>query len=131
MTAIANATTAANNLVNAITLVNTEHDSLQENARVQECLEKAKVVRKQIVRYVQVKPILIYLVRCVLTQISQLVENEDMIGTLIETNDRIIAALETYDKARLTSCYASHCAKLCPLAVEPCTHREGRHGCPD
>ncbi|GJE85873.1 hypothetical protein PsYK624_019520 [Phanerochaete sordida] len=79
MTAIANASTAANNLVNAITLVNTEHDSLLTNERVQECLEKAKVARKQIVRYVQ------------------LVENEDMIGTLIETNDRIIAALETYD----------------------------------
>ena len=27
----------------------------------------------------------------------QLVENEDMIGVLIETNDRIIAALESYD----------------------------------
>ena len=35
-------------------LVNTEHDSLQENARVQECLEQAKIVRKQIVRYIQV-----------------------------------------------------------------------------
>lgn len=29
----------------------------------------------------------------------QLVENEDMIGTLIETNDRIVAALEMYDTA--------------------------------
>ncbi|TCD68095.1 putative actin patch assembly and actin polymerization protein [Steccherinum ochraceum] len=75
------ASQASNNLVNAITLVNTEHDSLQENARVQECLEHAKVVRKQVVRYIQ------------------LVENEDMIGTLIETNERIIAALDTYDKA--------------------------------
>ncbi|PSS29581.1 hypothetical protein PHLCEN_2v2729 [Hermanssonia centrifuga] len=79
LTAIANATTATNNLVNAITLVNTEHDSLQTNERVLDCLQKAKVARKQIVRYVQ------------------LVENEDMIGTLIETNDRIIAALETFD----------------------------------
>ncbi|KIP10112.1 hypothetical protein PHLGIDRAFT_125773 [Phlebiopsis gigantea 11061_1 CR5-6] len=79
LTTIANASTAANNLVNAITLVNTEHDSLVTNERVQECLQKAKLSRKQIVRYVQ------------------LVENEDMIGTLIETNDRIIAALETYD----------------------------------
>ena len=30
---------------------------------------------------------------------TQLVENEDMIGTLIETNDRIVAALEMYDTA--------------------------------
>jgi LAS seventeen-binding protein 5 len=29
--------------------------------------------------------------------IPQLVENEELIGTLIETNDRIIAALEMYD----------------------------------
>lgn len=29
----------------------------------------------------------------------QLVESEDMIGTLIETNDRIIAALDMYDAA--------------------------------
>ena len=31
--------------------------------------------------------------------IYQLVENEDMIGTLIETNDRLVAALDMYDKA--------------------------------
>ncbi|THH19050.1 hypothetical protein EW146_g2057 [Bondarzewia mesenterica] len=77
---IANASSAASNLINAITLVNTEHDSLQANARVQECLEKAKQARKQIVRYIQ------------------LVEDEEFIGSLIETNERIIAALETYDK---------------------------------
>ncbi|CAL1694031.1 unnamed protein product [Somion occarium] len=79
LTTIANASQASNNLVNAITLVNTEHDSLQANERVQECLQNAKVARKQIVRYVQ------------------LVENEDMIGTLIDTNERIIAALDMYD----------------------------------
>lgn len=31
------------------------------------------------------------------TDAMQLVENEEMIGTLIETNERIIAAIETYD----------------------------------
>ncbi|ETW87068.1 hypothetical protein HETIRDRAFT_238204, partial [Heterobasidion irregulare TC 32-1] len=80
LNSIASASSAANNLVNAITLVNTEHDSLQANERVQECLGKAKQARKQIVRYIQ------------------LVEDEEFIGTLIETNDRIIAAIETYDK---------------------------------
>lgn len=34
--------------------MNPEHESIQENARVQESLEKAKVVRKRVVRYVQV-----------------------------------------------------------------------------
>lgn len=80
LTAIANASSAANNLVNAITLVNTENDSLLTNERVQECLMRAKQSRKVIVRYIQ------------------LVENEEIIGTLIESNERIIAALESYDK---------------------------------
>ncbi|KAI0328506.1 seryl-tRNA synthetase [Cubamyces sp. BRFM 1775] len=79
LTAIANASQAASNLVNAMTLVNTEQEKLETNERVQECLDKVKLARKQIVRYIQ------------------LVENEDMIGVLIETNDRIIAALENYD----------------------------------
>jgi len=80
LTSIANASQAANNLVNAITLVNAQTDSLQANERVQECLERAKLCRKQIVRYIQ------------------LVENEELIGTLIDTNERIITALEMYDK---------------------------------
>lgn len=79
LTAIANASQAASNLVNAMTLVNTQQESLESNERVQECLDKVKQVRKQIVRYVQ------------------LVESEEMMGVLIETNDRIIAALENYD----------------------------------
>lgn len=38
-----------------IQLVNTETDSVQSNERVQECLGKAKLARKQIVRYIQVR----------------------------------------------------------------------------
>jgi len=76
---IVEASQASSNLVNAITLVNPEKESLQSSERVQECLGKTKLARKQIVRYIQ------------------LVENEEVIGVLIETNDRIIAALEMYD----------------------------------
>src|ERR1700722_6944021 len=83
LTCIANASQAANNLVNAITLVNAETDSVQSNERVQECLAKAKLCHKPIVRY------------------TQLVENEELIGTLIDTNERIIAALEMYEKVLL------------------------------
>ncbi|KAJ7675390.1 hypothetical protein B0H17DRAFT_135122 [Mycena rosella] len=77
---IVEASQASSNLVNAITLVNQDTDSLLTNERVQECLVKAKQARKPVVRYIQ------------------LVENEELIGTLIETNDRIITALEMYDK---------------------------------
>ncbi|KAJ7492404.1 hypothetical protein FB451DRAFT_1502684 [Mycena latifolia] len=77
---IVEASQASSNLVNAITLVNQEKDSIVTNERVQQCLAHAKQARKPVVRYIQ------------------LVENEELIGTLIETNDRIIAALEMYDK---------------------------------
>ncbi|TFK36922.1 hypothetical protein BDQ12DRAFT_653761 [Crucibulum laeve] len=80
LASIVDASQASSNLVNAITLVNPEIDSLQTNERVQECLVKAKQARKVVVRYIQ------------------LVENEELIGTLIETNERIMSALEMYDK---------------------------------
>ncbi|KAI5121154.1 hypothetical protein M0805_007152 [Coniferiporia weirii] len=78
--AIAETSQAANNLVNALTLVNPEHESVQENAKVKECIEMAKLSRKRVVRYIQ------------------LVENEELIGTLLETNERVIASLQMYDK---------------------------------
>ncbi|KAK7064037.1 VHS domain protein [Favolaschia claudopus] len=77
---IVEASQASSNLVNAITLVNPEKESILTNERVQECLAKAKAARKPVVRYIQ------------------LVENEELIGTLIEANDRIITALEMYDQ---------------------------------
>ncbi|KAG6817735.1 hypothetical protein H0H87_004526 [Tephrocybe sp. NHM501043] len=80
LSSIVDASQASSNLVNAIRLVNPETDDIRTNERVQECLAKAKLVRKPVIRYIQ------------------LVENEELIGTLIETNERIMAALETYDK---------------------------------
>ncbi|KAH7930500.1 hypothetical protein BV22DRAFT_1054598 [Leucogyrophana mollusca] len=79
LTSIANASQASSNLVNAIMLVNAEKESVVTNERVQQCLANAKAVRKPIVRYIQI------------------VENEEVIGALIETNERIIAALQMYD----------------------------------
>ncbi|KAG6333905.1 hypothetical protein ID866_5190 [Astraeus odoratus] len=76
---IANASQATNNLINAMKLVNLDKESVATNEHVQECFEKAKAARKTIVRY------------------TQLVENEEMIGTLIATNEQIIAAIQTYD----------------------------------
>jgi len=60
--------------------VNRANDSLETNSRVQECLTTAKQAKRLVVRY------------------TQLVENEELIGTLIETNDRLMSALEMYDK---------------------------------
>lgn len=84
LASIVDASQASSNLVNSITLVNPEVDSLLTNERVQDCLQKAKQAAKVVVRYIQ------------------LVENEELIGTLIETNERIVAALEMYDKLSTT-----------------------------
>ncbi|KAF9460132.1 hypothetical protein BDZ94DRAFT_1223642 [Collybia nuda] len=80
LASIVDASQASSNLVNAITLVNPTTDNIQTNERVQECLSKAKQARKSVVRYIQ------------------LVENEEVIGTLIETNERIVSAIEMYDQ---------------------------------
>ncbi|RXW22559.1 hypothetical protein EST38_g3297 [Candolleomyces aberdarensis] len=82
---ISEASQASSNLINAIRLVNMEKETLQENERVQDCLTVAKQVRKTLVRYIQ------------------LVENEELIGTLIETNERIMNALEMYDQLTVTN----------------------------
>ncbi|KAF8807793.1 hypothetical protein BYT27DRAFT_7189886 [Phlegmacium glaucopus] len=80
LASIVDGSQASSNLVNAIILVNRASDSLETNARVQECLTTAKQAKKLVVRYIQ------------------LVENEELIGTLIETNDRLMSALEMYEK---------------------------------
>ncbi|KAG8963872.1 putative actin patch assembly and actin polymerization protein [Tulasnella sp. 419] len=80
LTAVANASQASIQLGNALKLVNREKESIQENAHVQESLANAKAARKAIVRYVQ------------------LVENEELIGTLIDANERIITSLQLYDR---------------------------------
>ncbi|KAK2461586.1 hypothetical protein APHAL10511_006049 [Amanita phalloides] len=79
LSAIAGASQASSNLANAITLVNTQTESVRDNERVKECLAKAAQSRKPLVRYIQ------------------LVEDEDLIGALIETNDRIVSALQMYN----------------------------------
>jgi len=93
--AIVEASQASNNLVNAIQHIHRERESIQTNPRVQEYLLQLKQVRKQIVRYVQ------------------LVEDEQFIGTLIDANERLIAALETYDNI----CTAQQPAQ--PEALKP------------
>ncbi|KAF9229057.1 hypothetical protein BS17DRAFT_722352 [Gyrodon lividus] len=79
LNSIANGSQASSNLTNAITLVNGEKEDITTNARVQECLQNAKAAQKYIVRYIQ------------------LVENEEIIGTLIVMNEQIISALQMYD----------------------------------
>ncbi|KAG8887934.1 hypothetical protein FRB99_004186, partial [Tulasnella sp. 403] len=80
VTSIANASQAAIDLTNALRLVNREQESIESNARVQACLANAKAARKTVIRYIQ------------------RVENEELIGTLLDTNERVITSLQFYDQ---------------------------------
>ncbi|KDN43443.1 hypothetical protein RSAG8_06032, partial [Rhizoctonia solani AG-8 WAC10335] len=78
---IAEASQASTNLVNAVRRINREQESVTANTHVQECLATAKAVRKQLIRYIQLA-----------------IQKEEIIGTLLDTNERIIAAIQLYDK---------------------------------
>lgn len=70
-------------------LVNRETESITSNARVQKYLEEAKATRKRIIRYIQ------------------LVEDEEYIGTLLQTNETIITSLQLYDRMAKPSTHDS------------------------
>lgn len=74
---------SVSSLINALQRVNRETESITENTRVVECLAKAKADRKIVVRYIQ------------------LVDNDvegDYVGTLLSTNEQVLAALALYDR---------------------------------
>lgn len=80
---IALANSNANNLINALKLINTSEDrweiELQHDKRLQEYHDKCEESKRKIVRF------------------ARLVENEEWIGTLLSTNEDLLKALEMYD----------------------------------
>ncbi|TXT04425.1 uncharacterized protein COLE_07244 [Cutaneotrichosporon oleaginosum] len=80
LSSVANANLAASNLVNSIRLLNREVENVTESPRVQDCLDKAKAARRAVVKYIQV------------------VTDEEFLGTLLEANERIVTAIQLYDK---------------------------------
>ncbi|KAG6380999.1 hypothetical protein JVT61DRAFT_5394 [Boletus reticuloceps] len=95
LTSIANASQASSNLVNAITLVNRDKESIIANARVQECLENARAARKAIVRYIQVSSFYESHSSSRDSPVARRKRGSDW--HLIETNERVVSALEMYD----------------------------------
>ena len=67
-------------LCNALQHINRQVESIETNPRVQDYLEKLKVERKRLVRYIQ------------------LVQDEEFLGGLISANEQVLLALELYDK---------------------------------
>lgn len=77
---IAIANQNANNLINGLKLINREVDNVADNEKIKENLAKCNTSRKSIVKY------------------TRLVEDEEWIGTLVQTNDNLLYALQMYEK---------------------------------
>lgn len=81
---VATAAQCANNLVNSIQLVNPTTDDIKTDEKVQANLEKTKTVQKRLIRYIRL--------------VTDRDTNGDYIGTLLNTNAQVVAALELYEK---------------------------------
>jgi LAS seventeen-binding protein 5 len=79
METIASASVASTNLLNAIKLINRENQRVSENAECRNRFETCKVLRRQILRYIQ------------------LIESEQYIGSLLSANDELVKALMSYE----------------------------------
>lgn len=76
---IASATVASNNLMNALQLINREVQRVSENEEVMKRFETCKLLRRQILRYIQ------------------LVESDQYIGSLLSANDELVKALMAFE----------------------------------
>lgn len=76
---IASATVASTNLMNGLQLINREVQRVSENTEVMQRFETCKVLRRQILRYIQ------------------LVESDQYIGSLLNANDELVKALMAFE----------------------------------
>ncbi|KAI9691180.1 MAG: putative actin patch assembly and actin polymerization protein [Bathelium mastoideum] len=77
--AIASASVASTNLLNALKLVNRENSRVNEDAEVMSRFEQCKTLRRQILRYIQA------------------VESDEWIGSLLSANDELVKALMAFE----------------------------------
>lgn len=76
---IASASLASTNLMNGLQLINREVQRVSENAEVMQRFETCKLLRRQILRYIQ------------------LVESDQYIGSLLSANDELVKALMAFE----------------------------------
>ena len=79
MESIASASMASTNLMNALQLINREEQRVSDNAEVVQRFETCKMLRRQILRYIQ------------------LVESDQYIGSLLSANDELVKALMAFE----------------------------------
>ncbi|MCJ1301717.1 putative actin patch assembly and actin polymerization protein [Hypocenomyce scalaris] len=76
---IASSSVASTNLLNSLKFINREHKRVSEDAETVKRFETCKVLRRQILRYIQ------------------LVESEQWLGSLIHANDELVTALMAFE----------------------------------
>ncbi|KAF2713864.1 hypothetical protein K504DRAFT_462343 [Pleomassaria siparia CBS 279.74] len=76
---IASASVASTNLMNALQLINREKQRVSANPEVNQRFETCKMLRRQILRYIQ------------------LVESDQYIGSLLSANDELVKALMAFE----------------------------------
>ena len=76
---IASSSVASTNLMNALKLINREHKQISEDPETLQGFETCKVLRRQILRYIQH------------------VESEQWLGSLIHANDELVNALMAFE----------------------------------
>ena len=79
MATMASASVASTNLINGLQLVNRETQRVSEHPEMLNRFETCKVLRRQILRYIQ------------------LVETDELIGSLLSSNDELVKALTAYE----------------------------------
>ncbi|KAG8629189.1 hypothetical protein KVT40_003054 [Elsinoe batatas] len=79
MQTIAQSTIASTNLLNSLQLINREHERVSENQEVATKFEICKQLRRKVLGYIQ------------------LVENNELVGSLLTANDELVKALTAYD----------------------------------
>jgi hypothetical protein len=79
MQALANASVASTNLLNALRRINRETERVSENAEAKKHFETCRTLRRQILRYIQN------------------VESDQYLGSLIHANEELVTALRNYE----------------------------------
>ncbi|KAG0142027.1 hypothetical protein CROQUDRAFT_663109 [Cronartium quercuum f. sp. fusiforme G11] len=80
---VATAAQCANNLVNCLQLMDHAKEDVHSDTKVQTNVERTKLVQKSLIRYIQ--------------SVAEQDVNGEYIGTLLNTNAQVVAALELYE----------------------------------
>ena len=94
---IAESNIASTNLLNALRLINREHQQISENKAAVHHFEFCKLLRRKILRYVRRNRYFVLQIAADSPQI-QLVEAEEWLGALLTANDSLVTALMTFEQ---------------------------------